>query len=355
MHEIQKRKTNQWIQTPLQIGNRTIDSRLVFAPMSGLGHVAFRELLSDYGHYGLLFSEMSSAKAIPHENRHVSPVFRWRDCERHQLVWQLLGNSPKDMAKAAQRIAREEFFGVDINMSCSAARIYKRGMGACLLKYKDQALDIVRSVRDAVDIPLFVKFRTGWLDKSSRLKLEPSNLVDQAIEFACRLEECGVDAVTFHPRVAPDRRTRPPKWSHIAKVKQAVNIPVFGNGNVFDDNDCEKIYSETACDGISLGRIALAKPWIFAELKGVFQPDDSTYPTTIFRYMDLLEKHYNPQQAMKRLIKFSKYFCAGFQFGNALRSNIKKAQNFDNIRRVYGQFFDSPVLLNTRPNENLFV
>jgi len=354
MHESQKRLLN-WIQRPLIIRTRRLKNRLVFAPMSGLGHVAFRELLFDYGHYALLFSEMSSAKAIPQENRHVSPVFRWRDAEQHLLVWQILGNSPNDMAKAARRIAKEGFFGVDINFGCSVTRICKRGMGAYLLKKPDQAMDIVKAVRDAVDIPLWVKFRTGWLDTDNRLKLPPDDLSDRAVDFACMLEEAGTDAITFHPRVAPDRRTRPPKWEYITKIKQAVNIPVFGNGNVFDHQDCYDMFDQTLCDGISLGRIALSKPWFFAELNNMLHPDENTYKNAIFRYIQLLEKHYNPQQALKRFYKYSRYYCASFRFGNTLRANIRKANSFDEIKKTLEHFFEGPMLLNQRPNENLIV
>jgi len=354
MHESQERLLN-WIQRPLQVGEQRLKNRLVFAPMSGLGHVAFRELLADYGQYALLFSEMSSAKAIPHENRYVSPIFRWRDEERHLIVWQILGNSPNDMAKAAKRIAKEGFFGVDINFGCSVARICKRGMGAYLLKNPGQAMDIVKAVRDAVDISLWVKFRTGWLDTDNRLKIEPADLSDRAVNFACMLEEAGTDALTFHPRVAPDRRTRPPKWAHIAKIKQAVKIPVFGNGNVFDSGDCYDMFDQTSCDGISLGRIALAKPWFFAELNGMFQANNNTYKEAIFRYIQLLEKHYDPHQAIKRFYKYSRYYCASFRFGNTLRAKVRKAKTFEEIKSTLNHFFESPLMLNQRPNENLFV
>ncbi|ETR70833.1 MAG: dihydrouridine synthase family protein [Candidatus Magnetoglobus multicellularis str. Araruama] len=355
MQELQSQDLKHHLSQPLRIGTRTLTNRLVFAPMSGLGHVAFRELLAEYGHYGLLFSEMSSAKAIPHENRQVSLNFRWRDAERHSMVWQILGNSPNDMAKAARRIAKEGFFGVDINFSCSVARICKRGMGAFLLKKPDLAIDIVKAVRDAVDIPLWVKFRTGWLDKDKRIQLEPSGLLNQAIDFAGKLSEAGTDAITFHPRVAPDRRTRPPKWSHIAKIKQAVSIPVFGNGNVFDASDCHEMFDKTACDGISLGRIALAKPWIFAELNGVFQANDNTYKEAILTFIHLLEKHYDQHHALKRFYKFSRYYCSSFRFGNNLRANIRKSTTFEEIKEVLTHFFESPVMLNQRLNENLIV
>ncbi|KPA08929.1 tRNA-dihydrouridine synthase [Candidatus Magnetomorum sp. HK-1] len=344
MIDSQNKKIKDLIQRPLTIGNRTISNRLVFAPMSRLGHVAFRELLENYGHYGLLFSEMSSAKAIPHENRKVSSVFRWRDSEQDKLVWQILGGSPDEMAKAARRIEDEGFFGIDINFSCSMAYICKRGMGASLLKTPKSAIDIIKAVRASVEIPLWVKFRTGWSDSP-----------EQAVDFARYVEDAGADAITFHPRIAPDRRTRPPKWAYISKIKQAVSIPVFGNGNVFDIDDCCRMFTETNCDGISLGRIAISKPWVFAEWNGEFHPDETAYRNLIKNYIMLLRDHYDPIRAKKRFLKFSKYFCAGFKFGNNLRSKIRKAETFSDIENVFEKFFDSPLLLNRRPNENLFV
>jgi nifR3 family TIM-barrel protein len=344
MTETQQKDLIHLIQQPLTIRNRTIHNRLVFAPMSRLGHIAFRELLASYSHYGLLFSEMSAARSIPHENRNVSSVFKWRDSERQTLVWQILGNDPKDMAKAARRIENEGFFGVDINFSCSMSHICKRGMGASVLKKPDLAVDIIKAIRSSVDIPIWVKFRTGWSD-------EP----DKAVNFARQIEDAGADAITFHPRVAPDRRTRPPKWNYISQIKKAVSIPVFGNGNVFDMDDCYRMFTEIGCDGISLGRIAISKPWVFAEWNGRFHPDETCWRDVLTRYIVLLNEHFSPEDARKRFVKFAKYYCAGLQFGNTLRSKIKQADNFDQLHDIFDRFFESPLLLNQRPNENLFI
>jgi tRNA-dihydrouridine synthase len=130
-------------------------------------------------------------------------------------------------------------FGVDINLGCSNTTICRRNCGAALLKTPDLAAEIVASVREAISCPLTVKFRTGWKD-------DPN----PAIQFAKRFEDAGADALIFHPRVAPDRRSRPAKWEYIGLVKQAVRIPVFGNGDVFDRNDCLRMIQETGCDGI---------------------------------------------------------------------------------------------------------
>ena len=210
------------LNRPLAIGARTIPGRLVLAPMTDLGHVAFRQLLAEFGGYGLLWSEMCGARRLPMENSRYSRCFRWREAERTHLVFQIVGSQGPRMADAARRIEAEGFFGVDLNFGCSVRAICKQGSGAQLLKTPERAGDIVAAVRRAVACPVLVKFRTGWQD-------DPA----PAVAMARRFEAAGADALTFHPRVAPDRRTRPPRWAYIAAVKQAVRIPVFGNGNVF--------------------------------------------------------------------------------------------------------------------------
>ena len=157
----------EYLRQPLKIGSKSIAKRLILAPLTFLGNVAFRELVSRYGGYGLLYTEMCSAKAVPHENRFVSPCFRWRDEERSRLVCQIFGADPREMADAARRIEDEGLFGVDINFGCSNSTICRRHCGAALLKKPDLAAAIVAEVRRAVCFPLTVKFRTGWQDDST--------------------------------------------------------------------------------------------------------------------------------------------------------------------------------------------
>ena len=192
--------------------------------------------------------------------------FMWRKEELPHLVCQLYGDDPEIMARAAERVAADGFMGVDINFGCSVAVVCKHNCGAALLKDPVRAGKIVSAVRKAVPLPLFVKYRTGWQDD-----------VAGAVDMARRFADEGADALTFHPRVAPDRRSRQPKWAYIGKVKSAVSIPVFGNGNVFDLRDCERMVSETECDGVAVGRLAVARPWTFAQWTDGFAPDACIY------------------------------------------------------------------------------
>jgi len=332
-----------YLLQPLKIGAKTIDNRLILAPMTFLGHVAFRELLSHYGGYGLLYSEMCSAKAIPNENRFISPYFRWRDEERQRLVCQIFGGDPGVMAQAARRIETEDLFGVDINFGCCNGSICRQNCGAAILKDPDLAVRIVTEVRRAVALPLSVKFRTGWQD-------DPQG----AVELARRFEGAGADALIFHPRVAPDRRSRPPRWEYIGLVKQAVGIPVFGNGDVFDRRDCRRIIEETGCDGVALGRMAIARPWIFAQWTKNLKPGPEIYPAASLQLAGLLAKHYDPIRAIRRFKRFSFYFAANFKYGHRLHSRLQNAADMVEVEEILEQFFEKPPELFARPNLNFF-
>lgn len=334
---------SQYLLKKLQIGNRSISNRIVLAPIAGIGHVAFRHLISEFGGAGLLFTGMCSAKAVPHENRHISPVFRWRNAELDTLVCQIFGPDPESMAAAAKRIEQEGFFGVDLNFGCSVAAICNKGCGAALLKTPDLAVQIVQKVRETISIPLFVKFRIGWEDNPQF-----------AVDMARRFEQAGADALTFHPRVSPDRRSRPPQWSVIGDVVKAVSIPVFGNGNIFTARDGIKMLEETSCQGLSIARMAVARPWIFAQWTRQFSPDNDIFFTTALRLTDLLLHHYDEKSGVKLFKKTAPYFCANFKFGHQILKKLMIAQTMDELKKKIHQiFWTTPETLST-PNLNLF-
>lgn len=328
---------------PLIIRDRVLKSRLVLAPLSKLGNVAFRELVAEYGGYGLLFSEMTGSRSVPHGRRHLETGYVWLDEELPELVCQLYGSDPEEIAEAAQHVEGAGFFGVDLNFGCAVATVCKHGCGANILKDPLLAERIVAAVRRVVDVPLFVKFRTGWRDDPQA-----------AVDFARRFADAGADALTFHPRVAPDRRTRPPRWDYIGRVVEVVSIPVFGNGNVFDAGDCRRMLDETGCAGVALGRLAIARPWVFAEWTGEWEPDSTEYSRCAFRLLELLEQHFAPTTALRRFYKFSPYFAANFRFGHAFLSDIHKAKNLAALRETLTEFFTEPPEIVGRLNPGLF-
>lgn len=331
------------LNRPITIQGKPLRNRLLLAPMAGLGHVAFRELVAEFGGFGLLFTGMCSARAVPHENPRISPVFRWRPAELSFLVCQIFGPDPDSMAAAARRIEAEGFFGVDLNFGCSVSAICKRGCGAALLRDPDLAARIVEKVRRTVSIPVFVKFRTGWEDNPER-----------PAEMARRFEDAGADALVFHPRVAPDRRSRPPRMHHITRVRETVSIPVFGNGNLFDRSDCRDMLEKTGCEGLSIGRMAVARPWIFASLSSGLDPDEAVFRHTVLRLADLLEKHYDPIWSVKLLRKFLPYFCASFRFGHSIHKRLARHDAMETIRLEILEIFETTPQTVLRPNLHLF-
>ena len=331
------------LNRPLTIGRATIGNRLALSPMTFLGHIAFRELLADFGGYGLLFSEMCSARRIPQEVGGRSAYFCWREEERDHLVMQIFGDDPATMASAARIIEDCGLFGVDLNFGCSVAAICKQHCGAALLKTPDRAARIVEAVRKAVSLPLFVKFRTGWTD-------DPAIPVELARRFAA----AGADALTFHPRVAPDRRSRPPRWDYIRQVKESVAIPVFGNGDVFDGTDCLRMLETTGCDGVAIGRMAIARPWLMAQMSGLYSPGLDVFRQAALRLLNLMENHFDDSRALRRYKKFAQYFSANFKFGHSFLKRVGNAPDLETIRAQLEDFFDQEPETVYRPNMNFF-
>ena len=238
---------------------------------------------------------------------------------------------------------KEGMFGVDINFGCSNGSICRQNCGAAILKDPDLAVRIVAEVRQVVSFPLSVKFRTGWKDNPR-----------YAVDLARKFEGVGADALIFHPRVAPDRRSRPPKWEYIGLVKRAVRIPVFGNGDVFTREDCRKMIEETGCDGVALGRMAIARPWIFAEWTNGLKPGPDIYLAAALELAGLLAKHYDPIQAIRRFKRFAFYFAANFKFGHSLYSRLLNAADLLQVEKILQEFFEKPPDLVLSPNLNFF-
>ena len=232
---------------------------------------------------------------------------------------------------------------MDINLGCSTTSICRHNLGAALLRDVSATIEMVRQIRQAIRCPLTVKFRTGWTDDPQ----VPVNL-------ARRLEDAGVDALTFHPRVAPDRRNRPPRWEYIGLVKAAVSIPVFGNGDVFDGPDCMRMLTATGCDGVALGRIAIARPWLFSSFTCGREASEDLFRQVALRLSALLQEHFEPRGALRRYKRYGAYLAANFAFGNSLFNGLRNAPDFQTIHRVLEQFFEKrPGVLN-RPNMNFF-
>jgi tRNA-dihydrouridine synthase len=175
-----------------------------------------------------------------------------------------------------------------------------------------------------------------------------------ATDLARVFEDAGADALVFHPRTSPDVRTRPPVWEHIAQVKAAVRVPVFGNGNVFTPESCLRMLRLTGCDGVAVGRLAAARPWIFGEWTGVLGPDKELPVKTAKAMAELCVLHFDLRRALLRYRKWSAYFAANFRFGHYLWKQVRSAEDVPDALEKTLRFLAEGAEISAVPNANLF-
>ncbi|MDZ4770983.1 MAG: tRNA dihydrouridine synthase DusB [Chloroflexota bacterium] len=242
------------ILKPLTIGGLVIDVPLTLAPMAGQTNHAMRAMCRRYGDVGLVCTELMSSVALTRHNPQSYAMFDWQPSESPFAV-QLFGADLGQMAEAAQMVEADGAAIVDINMGCWVPKVAKTGAGAALMRDVCTATEVVRTVVNAVKVPVTVKIRAGW---------DPDQ--PTCVEFARAAEGVGVQAIAVHARFAVQGFTGEPDWSWIRKVKEAVSIPVIGNGDVRTAADARRLFDETGCDAVMIGRAALGRPWIFRQI-----------------------------------------------------------------------------------------
>ncbi len=237
----------------MQIGTLKLSNNLVFAPLAGISNLPLRLLAKEAG-CGLVCSEMVSANGLVYGSAKTRQLMNSTP-EEKPLAIQLFGADPIMMADAAQLAVSAGADIVDINFGCSVKKIVKTGSGAALMRRPRRTAALLKAVRDAIQIPLTIKIRSGW-DRSGR---EALALLDIA-------ESCGIDALTIHPRSAAQGFRGHADWSLIAALKKSAALPVIGNGDVTRAEDAVRMLAETGCDGVMVGRAAIGNPFIFAEI-----------------------------------------------------------------------------------------
>lgn len=235
------------------IKNVELKSNLILAPMAGFSDVAFRNLCLKYG-AGLVCTEMVSSKALSYKNKKTEDLLVTLDGESPKAV-QIFGHEPEIMAEAVKNPLLQKFDIIDINMGCPAPKITKNGDGSSLLKNIELAREIIKACVAATDKPVTVKFRIGY-DAGQ----------DIAVQFAKMCEEAGASAITVHGRTTAQGYSGMPDYEAIKRVKEAVSIPVFANGNCTSREDYLNILNQTKADGVMIGRASLGKPEIFEEI-----------------------------------------------------------------------------------------
>ena len=280
----------------MQIGSVTLDGRLVLAPMAGVTDRAFRQICREHG-AALTVTEMVSTKALCYQDKK-TPALLSLAADEHPAAAQIFGHEPETMAEGA-RIARAVSGCdiIDINMGCPAPKIANNGDGAALMRDPALAARVIEAVVSAVDVPVTVKFRKGFNDTSVN-----------AVEFAKMAEGSGVAAVAVHGRTREQYYSGKADWDIIRQVKEAVKIPVIGNGDIFTPQDAGRMMEETGCDGIMVARGAKGNPWIFRRINHYLDtgeilpgPSIEEIQAMILRHGHMLAAYKGEQTAMREM------------------------------------------------------
>ncbi len=308
----------------MQIKTLKNKNNIFLAPMAGITDYAFRLLCSEQG-AGLTFTEMISAKAVCYKDVKTQEMALIRPDEAYTSL-QIFGSEPLYMAKAAMLLNDSGAKSIDINMGCPAPKIVKNGEGAALMKDIKLAGQIIEAVVKSTDLPVTVKIRKGW-DK------EHVN----AVELAKTAQEAGVKAITVHGRTRDEFYTGTADWEIIKRVKEAVDIPVIGNGDIKSANDVVHMIKTTGCDGVMVGRAALGNPWIFKNILNEINGKPTTVPTDYERY-EMINRHIKlmkyikgERQTVNEMRKHIAWYLKGYKNSARVRDKIFKIDDLDQV------------------------
>jgi len=316
----------------MQIGKIKLDIPLALAPMAGITDLPYRIICRELG-CGITISEMVSAKGLLYKNIKTFTMLRIADSERPTAI-QLFGSSPVDLAKAAKIVEDSGADMVDFNMGCPVQKIVANGEGSALMKTPQLAYEILAAMVDAVHIPVTVKFRAGW-DKEHL----------NAPEIAVLAEKAGVSAVAVHGRTREQFYSGNADWDIIKQVKQAVKIPVFGNGDIRSAVDGMRMLQETKCDGIMIGRGADCNPWIFAELRAALLGENLPLGVGITTRFAMIQRHLQDLIefkgeiiALKEMRRHVNMYLKSLPKAAAFRAKFNKMETYEDFAVLLAEY-----------------
>ena len=317
----------------------------LLAPMAELTHRAIRELIEGFRGEGLTFgpsegsregadeyfTEMISAAALlsggPFESWYVD-----NDPCPEKLVYQIVGGDTDTLVRAVSLLDKNECLGIDINMHCSAPAITRGGAGIRWMVDIEKASNLIRRSRPKTRRRLSVKLGVGLADNFEYL-----------VRFCRRLEEEGLDLITLHPRTAKEKFKRKARWNYISALRKELRIPLVGNGDIASAE--EMLRRREECDAVMVGRLAMRRPWVFAEARGIqagSQPSSVNIEETGLRFLELLSRHQPPEFHISRARRFFSYFCDNLKWGTHVKNLLNRETELSGVERVWRGYFAEP-------------
>ena len=316
----------------LTIGNVTLENNLILAPMAGVTDLPFRLLCKEQG-AGLLCTEMISAKAIHFKNKNTKSLMRILPEER-PVSLQLFGSEPDLMAEIAAQIEDEPFDILDINMGCPVPKVVNNQEGSALMKNPKLVGEIVSKMASAIKKPLTVKIRKGFTEGSVN-----------AVEIAKIIEASGAAAIAVHGRTREQYYAGKADWDIIRQVKEAVSIPVIGNGDVNSPESAKRLIEETGCDGIMIGRAARGNSWIFGRINRFLETGVKEEEPGVQEVKEMILKHARLQieykgeyTGMREMRKHVAWYTAGMPHSASVRRQVNEVETYEQLEKLVELF-----------------